>query len=205
VPHRRIVPLLAVAAAVVGSAACADEQSAALRVDDETVSSTELFDELELITTNDEFRAATIGENVPLSELQGPLRSSYTQTFAAAILNQRLRYLLADDVLADNDLEVTSSDRQSIERQIEELMPSGGSDDLPEAYRDDLVEGLARLSVLQESLGSQEAGTALREAAESADIEVSSHFGTWNEDTLSIDPPPGPAGASDDEAGSGQG
>lgn len=193
------------AAALVGSAACAGEQSAALRVDDETVSSTELFDELELITTNDEFRAATIGESVPLSELQGTLRTSYTQTFAAAILNQRLRYLLADDVLADNDLEVTDSDRADIERQIDELMSEGGADSLPDAYREDLVEGLARLTVLQEALGSQDAGIALREAAESADIEVSSHFGTWNEDTLSIDPPPGPAGASDDEAGSGQG
>jgi hypothetical protein len=205
VPHRRIVPLLAVAAALVGSAACAGEQSAALRVDDETVSSTELFDELELITTNNEFRAATIGENVPVSELQGTLRTSYTQTFAAAILNQRLRYLLADDVLADNDLEVTDRDRADIDRQIDELMPEGGADSLPDAYREDLVEGLARLSVLQEALGSQDAGIALREAAESADIEVSSQFGTWNEDTLSIDPPPGPAGESDDEAGSGQG
>jgi hypothetical protein len=204
VPHRRIVPLLAVAAALVGSAACAGEQSAALRVDDETVSSTELFDELELITTNDEFRAATVGENVPLSELQGTLRTSYTQTFAAAILNQRLRYLLADEVLADNDLEVTDSDRDDIEREIDELL-SGGAASLPDAYREDLVEGLARLSVLQEALGSQEAGVALREAAESADISVSSQFGSWNEDTLSIDPPPGPAGASDDEAGSGQG
>jgi hypothetical protein len=204
VPHRRIVPLLAVAAALVGSAACADEQSAALRVDDETVSSTELFDELELITTNDEFRAATIGENVQLSELQGTLRTSFTQTFAAAILNPRLRYLLADDVLADNDVEVTDRDRDDIERQLDELV-SGGAASLPDAYREDLVEGLARLSVLQESLGSQEAGVALREAAESADISVSSQFGSWNEDTLSIDPPPGPAGASDDEAGSGQG
>jgi hypothetical protein len=205
VPHRRLVPLLVAAAAAVLVAGACSEQSAALRVGDESVSRTQIYDELELITTNEEFRAATIGDGVPASELLGTLRSSYPQDFVASILNQRLRYILAGDVLEANDIEVTESDRDGITDQIDDLL-TGGADSLPAEYRDDLVEGLARLSVLQGELGSQEANTQLREAAESSDIEVSSHFGSWNPDTLSIDPPPGSAGGpADDEAGTGPG
>jgi hypothetical protein len=198
-----------VAAAVLGSVGCG-EQSAALRVGDETVSRADLFDELELITTNEEFRAITIGEDVPLSELQGSLRTSYTQNFVAAILNQRIRYLLASQALEANDLEVTGADRDRVVQQINDLLAergvADGANSLPRAYRRELVEGLARLTVLEETLGGQEAGNALREAAQVTDIDVNSQFGSWNEDTLSIDPPPGPAGASDDgEAGTGPG
>jgi hypothetical protein len=174
------------------------------------VSRADLFDELELITTNEEFRAITIGEDVPLSELQGSLRTSYTQNFVAAILNQRIRYLLASQALEANDLEVTGADRDRVVQQINDLLTergvTDGANSLPRGYRRELVEGLARLTVLEETLGGQEAGDALREAAQATDIDVNSQFGSWNEDTLSIDPPPGPAGASDDgEAGTGSG
>lgn len=202
-PHRRLVPLLVAAAAAVLVAGACTEQSAALRVGDESVSRTEIYDELELITTNEEFRTALFGEGVPVSELQGTLRSSYPQDFVAAILNQRLGYMLAGDVLEANDIEVTESDRDSVTRQFDDLL-AGGADSLPDEYRHDLVEGFARLSVLEGELGGQEANAQLRAAAESTDIEVSSHFGSWNPDTLNIDPPPGPAGApADDEAGTG--
>ncbi|HET8620961.1 MAG TPA: hypothetical protein VFM27_18465 [Acidimicrobiales bacterium] len=202
-PHRRLVPVLVAAAAAVLVAGACTEQSAALRVGDESVSRTEIYDELEFITTNEEFRSARFGEGVEVSELLGTLRSSYPQDFVASILAQRLGYMLAGDVLEANDIEVTESDRDGVTDQLDELL-SGGADSLPDEYRDDLVEGLARLSVLEGELGSQEANAQLREAAESADIDVSSHFGSWNPDTLSIDPPPGPAGApADDEAGTG--
>ena len=201
-PRRRLLPVLAaVVAAGLVSTGCGAEQSAALRVGDQSVSQSALFEELEFITTNEEFRSALF-EGVQLSDMQGTLRTSYTQPFVGAMLDRRLRFLLAGEALDANGIEITDADRADIEQQLDEIP---GADEMPAGYREDFVEGFARLSVLQSAAGDEaEINTRLREAAQSTEIVVNSRFGTWDADNLIIEPPPAPAGASDEaEAGTG--
>jgi len=202
VPRRRLLPVLAaVVAAGLVSTGCGAEQSAALRVGDQSVSQSALFEELEFITTNEDFRSALF-EGVQLSDMQGTLRTSYTQPFVGAMLDRRLRFLLAGEALDANGIEITDADRTDIEQQLDEIP---GADEMPAGYREDFVEGFARLSVLQSAAGDEaEINTRLREAAQSTEIVVNSRFGTWDADNLIIEPPPAPAGASDEaEAGTG--
>jgi hypothetical protein len=202
--NRRLAAAVLLAAAGLAASGCAGQQ-AALRVNDESVSQAELFEELELITTNENFRNL-LGLTEPVSSLQGELQGGFSQSLVSAALNQRVVYLLADDVLADNDVEVTDEDRQSIVDQIDGAL-EGGSESLPAAYREDFVEGLARLTRLQQELGQDDAGRQLQAAAQDADIHVASQFGSWDPDQLVISPPPGatPAPGSADDGGSGAG
>jgi hypothetical protein len=183
------------------STGCGTEQSAALRVGDQSVSQSELFEELEFITTNEDFRSALF-EGVQLSDMQGTLRTSYTQPFVGAMLDRRLRFLLAGEALDANGIEITDADRADIEQQLDDIP---GAEEMPAGYREDFVEGFARLSVLQSASGDEaEINSQLREAAQSTEILVNSRFGTWDADNLIIEPPPAPAGASDEaEAGTG--
>ena len=201
-PRRRLLPVLAaVVAAGLVSTGCGTEQSAALRVGDQSVSQSELFEELEFITTNEDFRSALF-EGVQLSDMQGTLRTSYTQPFVGAMLDRRLRFLLAGEALDANGIEITDADRADIEQQLDDIP---GAEEMPAGYREDFVEGFARLSVLQSASGDEaEINSQLREAAQSTEILVNSRFGTWDADNLIIEPPPAPAGASDEaEAGTG--
>jgi hypothetical protein len=199
--RRRIAKLIAaVAAAALLATGCGDKQSAAVRVDDQTVSQSDLYEELHLIATNAPFRDATLGtsqdgSSIDPKVLRGDLAGSYSQPFVGAVLGQRVLYLLADDVLAKNDLHVTAADRQAIIDQLDRLLPKGAGE-LPANYRRDFVEGLARLRVLQTELGSDQANLALREQAADSDIVVASQFGHWDVDQLTVVPPEGPTASS---------
>ena len=205
--HRRLLlPLAAVAAAGLVAGGCA-QQSAAVRVGDQTVSQQELFDELELIVTDSEFRGITFGpeERTPVASLQGSLGpKSYSQFMIGAVVNQRVEYLVAGDVLADNGIEITDDDRASIEDAINQAL-SGGTESLPATYREDLVEGLTRLRVLQRELGDDEFQRQMTDAMVNADVEIASHFGTWDPDQGGVVPPPGAVTAPGSESDGGGG
>lgn len=194
--RRRIAKLIAaVAAAALLATGCGDKQSAAVRVDDETVSQSDLYQELHLIATNTNFRDVTLGQGIDPKVLRGDLAGSYSQQFVGSVLGQRVVYLLADDVLAKNDLHVTAADRQAIVDQLDQILP-GGAGELPANYRRDFVEGLARLQVLQTELGTDQASLALREQAADSDIVVASQFGHWDADQLTVVPPEGATASS---------
>ena len=75
-------------------------------------------------------------------------------------------------------------------------------DGLPRDLRSSLIEDVARRSRLVTELGQQGYNQALTEAADSTDIEVSSHYGSWDSDQYTVVPPAGPAG-SEPSQGSG--
>jgi hypothetical protein len=216
VQRRFLLPLAAVAAAGLLASGCG-RQSAAVRVGDQSVSQQELFDELNLIVTDQDFRTITFGpeERTQLSSLQGTLGSkSYSQFMVSAVVNQRVEYLVAGDVLEENGIEVTSDDRDQIETAIDNALKdqaeqrggqSRGAQGLPPAYREDIVEGLARLSVLQRELGPDEFQRQLTDALVNADVEIASHFGSWDPAQGGVVPPPGPlqAPGSGDSGGGG--
>jgi hypothetical protein len=211
--HRRLLlPLAAVTTAAVLASGCGKQQSAAVRVGDQSVSQQELFDELELIVTDDAFRTITFGpeDRTPLASLQGTLGpESYSQFMIGAVVTQRVEYLVAGDVLEDNGIEITKQDRAPIEDAIDKALKRAGGKgtrSLPPAYKEDLVEGLTRLQVLQQELGDDEFQRQMSDALTSAHVEIASHFGTWDPDRGGVVPPSGPLpapGSQDDGSGGG--
>ena len=189
VPTRRRLTLLvaAVAAAGLVGAGCS-EQSAAVRVGDTTVSQSDFEDEL------DAFAGLEGAEGV-----RGDARDSYTQEFVGAVLEQRIGFILTEQVFDERGLELTDDDIAQTAAQV-----GGQLDGMPRDLRDSLIEDVARQSRLANELGQEEYGSALTDAAESTDIEVSSHYGSWDTEQFTVVPPEGPAGAEPSQ-GQGQG
>jgi hypothetical protein len=180
VPTRRRLTLLVAtlaAAGLVGSGC--SEQSAALRVGDTTVSQSDFEDEL------DAYAALEGGEAV-----RGDARDSYTQEFVGAVLEQRIGFILSEQLFDERDLELTEDD-------IAETADQAGNqlDGMPRDLRDSLIEDVARQSRLVNELGQEEYSRALTDAADSTDIDVSSRYGSWDTDEYTVVPPEGPAGA----------
>jgi hypothetical protein len=117
----------------------------------------------------------------------GELPGSYTQEFVAAALGQRIEFMLAERVFDDEDLEVTDDDRSNVTEQLQ-----GALDDIPEGLRNSLIDDLSRRVRLQDELGQQGYGEAITEAADATEIEVSSHYGSWDRDQYTVVPPDGP-------------
>jgi hypothetical protein len=180
VPTRRRLTLLvaAIAAAGLVGAGCS-EQSAALRVGDTTVSQSDFEDEL------DGFAELEGAEAV-----RGDARDSYTQEFVGAVLRQRIGFILAEQLFDEQGLELTEAD-------IAETADQAGDqlEGMPRDLRESLIEDVARQSRLANELGQEEYSRALTDAADSTDIEVSSHYGSWNAEEYTVVPPEGPAGA----------
>jgi hypothetical protein len=187
VPTRRRLTLLvaAVAAAGLVGTGCS-EQSAAVRVGDTTVSQSDFEDEL------DAFAGLEGAEGV-----RGDARDSYTQEFVGAVLEQRIGFILTEQVFDERGLELTDDDIAQTAAQV-----GGQLDGMPRDLRDSLIEDVARQSRLANELGQEEYGSTLTDAAESTDIEVSSHYGSWDTEQFTVVPPDGPVGA---EPSQGQG
>jgi hypothetical protein len=181
VPTRRRLTLLvaAIAAAGLVGAGCS-EQSAALRVGDTTVSQSDFEDEL------DAFAALPGGAEAA----RGDARDSYTQEFVGAVLEQRIGFILTEQLFDERGLELTEDDIAATAAQVGDQL-----DDMPRDLRDSLIEDVARQTLLANELGQEEYGRALTDAADSTDIEVSTHYGSWDTDEFTVVPPEGPAGA----------
>jgi hypothetical protein len=181
-PRRLTLLAVTLAIGALMTAGCA-EQSAAVRVGDRTVSQSDFEAEL------DAFASSTAFVQDPAT-VEGALSGSFTQEFVAAALGQRIEFMLAERLFDERELELTDADIQTITEQVGPQL-----EDMPRDLRESLIEDLARRTRLLEELGEQEYGLTLTEAADATDIEVSSHYGTWNGETYSVDPPEGPAGA----------
>jgi hypothetical protein len=181
VPTRRRLTLLvaAIAAAGLVGAGCS-EQSAALRVGDTTVSQSDFEDEL------DAFAALPGGAEAA----RGDARDSYTQEFVGAVLEQRIGFILTEQLFDERGLELTEDDIAAAAAQVGDQL-----DDMPRDLRDSLIEDVARQSLLANELGQEEYGRSLTDAAGSTDIEVSTHYGSWDTEEFTVVPPEGPAGA----------
>lgn len=182
---RRLLPVTAVTLAGLATFGCA-EQSAGVRVGDDTVSESDMIDELNAFGEND----ALVGAG-QADAIRGDLGQSYTQSFAGEIVQQRIVFMLAAQVFEDEGLELSDADRSEAEQAMAEQM-QGGLDAFPDDYRRTFIDDVAKYNLLAGELGDDEFNQALVDKAGSTDIEVSSRFGEWNDDELTIDPPPGP-------------
>jgi hypothetical protein len=189
VPTRRRLTLLVATLAAAGlvGAGCS-EQSAALRVGDTTVSRSDFEDELDALAE------LPGGETV-----RGDARDSYTQEFVGAVLGQRIEFILAEQLFDEQGLELTEADIAEIADQAGDQL-----DGMPRHLRDSLIDDVARQSRLVNELGQEEYSGALTDAADSTDIEVSSHYGSWDPEEYRVVPPEGPAGSEPSEGSGNQ-
>jgi hypothetical protein len=187
---------LAPAALVVAGLAtsgCA-QQSAAVRVNDQTVSRTELYEELGVLAENKAFQAVVLRPDADPSQIPGDLGGSYAQPVVGSVIQLRIQGMLATEVLADQGIEVSDAEIKRLDDSLAQGMREhkGNIESLPDRYRRDFVTGVAAYGRLVTKLGSKGAADqALFQAQSDADISVSSEFGSWDPDRFAVDPPRG--------------
>jgi hypothetical protein len=190
--NRRLASLLA-AVTVAGLAAtgCA-EQSAAIRVDDATVSRGDFEDQLDLFYSNDDLRGFLF-QGVTRDQLraEGDPRGSYTQEYVGSLAAVQVQFLVVAQALEDEGIDLSDADRDAVIDQLDQGLP-GGYDSLPSGVREDLVEGFAGFDKLRSELGEEEFNVALGKVIDEATIEVSSRYGSWDPDQFTVTPPEGP-------------
>ncbi len=194
--HRRLASLLViVTAAGLFASGCSTEQSAAVRVDDRTVSRGEFEDMLELLYENDALRDVVFqGVSRDQLRVEGGPADSYSQEYASALAGLLVQFLVLDETLESEGLEVAENVRDAeISRLDQEI--GGDSDSLPEGVRDRLVDGYAAVTVLQSEVDQDELNDIVNEAFARSDIAVNSRFGTWDADQFRVIPPSGPTPA----------
>jgi hypothetical protein len=191
--HRRLASLLAaVSVAALVATGCA-EQSAAIRVDDDTVSRRHFEDQLDFVYDNEEFRNMLFGQVT-----QDQLRAeddppgSFRQQYVGALAGVNVQFLVVARALADEGIEVPASARDEIIAMFDEQLP-GGSDEVPAAIRDRYVDGLAAINTLTGELDEEASNEAFQRALDEVTVDVNPRYGTWDRDQVSVVAPAGPA------------
>ena len=199
--HRRLASLLVtVTAAGLAVSGCSSpnqairEQSAAVRVDDRTVSRSNFEDSLEAVYENDELRGFLF-QGVTREQLRPEegLTEGFNQEYVAAMARMRVEFLVVAEALETEGIVLTADDRQAVSDELDSMVPE--SDSVPTGYRDDLVDGFAGIDKLRTELGEEEFNVAVGEIVDRVDISVSSRYGSWDDDEFAVLPPSGPASA----------
>lgn len=198
-PNRRFVSLtVAIMAACLATTACSPggalrEQSAAVRVDDATISRSDFEDQLDLVYENDDLRGYLFA-GVTRDQLRAddaPV-GAYTQQYVGAMAGLHVQFLVADEVLDAEGVELSADDRDAVVAELDQVL-AGGTDDLPDDARDDLVDGLAAFGRLRAEFEQDELGDLVNQFVGEATIVVNTRYGTWDAERLTVTPPDGPA------------
>ena len=193
--NRRLASLLA-AVTVAGLAAtgCA-EQSAAVRVDDATVSRSDFEDQLDAFYENDALRDVLFpGVTREQLRAEGDPEGSYTQQYVGSLAGVQAQFLVIAQALEDEGIELTDADRDAIEDELDAALP-GGYGSIPSGVADNLVEGLAGFERLYTELGEEEFTVVVGDIFDRAEVDISSQYGSWDPEQFTVTPPSGPAPA----------
>lgn len=191
---RRLTPLLALAAVAGLAASGCASQAVGVRVGDRTYSQADMLDELDAYGQNE---ALVPPGQEAAAGIQGEATDSYSQDFVADILQQRITFMLGEQIFDERGLELSDDDRTVAENQLATQMGSEAVDAFPDGYRERLVDDLARLNLLAQELGEDQFNDVLVDAASSTEIEINPRFGDWDESRLGIVPPDGSTPSSD--------
>jgi hypothetical protein len=173
---RRLAPLLT-ALAVVGLVAtgCAD-QTAAAKVGDQTLSESDLLDEVKALVENEVLlELAGFSED----DLRGESDASYSQAFVGDVLAQRIQFMLLDQLFADEGMELSEADRAAGREAFESNYGESAAE-FPQSYQDQSAEDFAKLTVLQSQLGEGQFQESFTSLVETMEVELSSRYGTWD-------------------------
>jgi hypothetical protein len=196
------------------STGCA-EQSAAIKVGDDTVSESDLIDEIDTLSNNEALLQLIVNDSVTQADVVGQLgEDSYTEPFVAYMIEQRVFLLLQGQLAEQEGIEPSKDARETARGQVEDELAGAGVevDDLPDAYLDQLVDQITISQALQQELGQDEFQAKFLDLAENTDVELSSRFGEWDNDgflarlqgqqAAAVTPPPAPLSP---QAGADQG
>jgi hypothetical protein len=182
---RRFVLLAALALAGGLASGCAEDVSPAVRVGNHAISNDDFLDEVEEWAHNP---AA-----VDPAELAELAPGTLPQALVAQILQQRIDLDLHAQEFDELGLELTDAMRSEVlvslfgDQATAEQALSGFSSEFADTYIDDVV----KQSQVEAKLGLEYADWHA-EALTGTDIEISSRYGTWDAETATITPPPGP-------------
>lgn len=207
--------VLGVAAAVgVAGTGCAD-QSAAIRVGDDTVSEQDFVVEVETLRDNETVLQLIVDSQATRADLVGELSDdSFRQPFVGYMVEQRVLLILQAQLAAQEGVEPSEADLDGVRGQVESELETAEVDiaDLPESFVDQLVGDIAVNNALQE-LPTEDIQEAFLELADTTDVELSSHLGEWDAESFlaglqgqtqeagAVTPPPAPQPASGEEDG----
>lgn len=193
--HRRLASLLAtVSVAGLAAAGCGSNSTSAIRVEDQSISRRDFEASLDFVFENADMRQFLFQQDVPADQLQpedaGP--GVFTQQFVSVMGGTHVQFLLAEQLMADNDLSLSDDDRAEAEDQIGAEI-DGGIDSVPDDLRDVYVDGFAALNVVQNQLDEEELNQAAQDLLAGGDaVTISSRYGSWDPDQFRIVPPEGP-------------
>lgn len=187
---KRVVPLLAaVVMLAAGLSGCGNKEAgAAAIVGEKRITEQQLS---EMVT------AAQATER----RLKKPLTP--VQQSSASALNWRVRELLVDAGAVKVGVDATKTE---IEGVVKKAYSQYGKDQVLEqlatnGYSEGYINGYARLSVLQDKVSKkvlggqadqgaqQKLATFWRDLSKGLKIKIAPRYGTWNDETLSLDPP----------------
>ena len=179
---------VALAAALLGGAGCADDVSPAVRIGDETISHDELFEEVaEWSESPALVDVLTQGAAQPSS---GP---NHDMGLVTAILSNRIIF---DVFSAEFDRRGLEVDPAVVEQIAAGLIPTDPDKsaqiqaELDPAFYDEIVDDLARQDAVVNALG-EDVDQFVKDAFD--DVEVSSRYGSFDAATGSVNPPEGPS------------
>jgi hypothetical protein len=204
VRHRRLASLLA-AVSVVGLAAagCGSSANAAIRVDDQSISRRDFEASLDFVYENAEMRRFLFQQDIPADQLrpEDAPPGVFSQQYVSVMGGTHVQFLLAEQLMADNELSLSEGDRETAEEQIGEQL-EGGIDEVPDDLRRHYVDGFAALNVVQNELDQDELNQAAQDLlTRNGGVTVSSRYGSWDPDEFTIVPPAGPRQAPGSASG----
>jgi hypothetical protein len=174
----------AVAAVGLVGTGCA-EQSAAIRVGDDTVSEKDFLDEVQALGESETALQLMVG--AARTDVVGELGDdSYTQPFVGYMIQQRVSLILQGQLAEREGIELTDAERDEVRGLIEGEFENAGAQlsDLPDGYVDQLIDDIAISQALTNEMPPDELQTAFLGLADRADVELSSRFGEWDNDAF---------------------
>jgi hypothetical protein len=186
--HRR--PSLLAAVVLVGAliAGCSDDVAPAVRIDDRTISTRQLLDEVA-----EWAGSPTLAEQLGITEVRGAGEGSYDTTFVAFLLTNRISFEVHNAQFRDLDLTLTEEDEEQVRAGLfpDPAASAAVFDELSPGYGDELVADVARQFAVSQAMG-EEYEAWRTDALSGRDIEVNPKYGSWDATTAQLVPPEGP-------------
>jgi hypothetical protein len=172
---KRLALLFAVLVIAGIGAACDEIPAAAATVNGERISQSTVDDDLQEIRDNDDLEEVVTQSGQELARTPGTIDSQLTASWLTLLVQGEI----ADQELADLDVEVTDADRDAAEQSAQTFFGTPEAfEAFSEAFQDDFVDMLAGIVALQTEFADDQA--ALVEVLTSADVDVNPRYGTWS-------------------------
>lgn len=184
---RRLLPLAAVALALSLVGGCADDVSPAATIGDRTITSDQLFAEV------DEWASSpTLLDALETGSVEGAGSGTYATAFVDFVLSNRIRFELHNEEFLTQGLTLTPDDIEAVRAGLldDPATTETALAELSPEYRDQLLSDVARQFAVSQALA--EGYAQWRTEAFAAAIAIDPRFGSWDPTGGSVVPPSGP-------------